>query len=178
MWKTLSLNPNYRISRDGRLYNIITHKELKGSLDKNGYRCFTTRKDGQNVTYKAHRLVAIEFIPNPNGLPEVNHIDGNKLNNHVTNLKWVTHEQNMEHWRLQQKFATKVDLPVVTRKSKLNRGKQPVVQYALNGDFIAEFSSYMDAERKTGIRSGNISLAARGKRHTAGNYVWRDKEVL
>jgi hypothetical protein len=178
MWKTLSLNPNYRISSDGRLYNVNTHKELKGHLDKNGYKCFTTRCDGKNVTYKAHRLVAIEFIPNPDSLPQVNHKDGNKLNNTVENLEWVTHQQNMEHWRLRQDFATQVNTPIAKRESKLNKGKQPVLQYTLNGEFIEEFSSYMDAERKTGIRSGNISLAARGKRHTAGGYIWRDKEIL
>lgn len=56
----------------------------------------------------------------------------------------------------------------------LNRGKCPVIQYSLKGQELAHFNSYMDAQRATGIRSGNISLCCQGKRHTAGGFIWRD----
>ena len=54
-------------------------------------------KDGKRSSYLVHRLVALAFIPNPNNKPEVNHIDGNSFNNHVSNLEWVTRSENIKH---------------------------------------------------------------------------------
>lgn len=80
------------ISLKNNMYRI-----LSPSISKKGYCyvCLKT-KDGSN-TYRVHRLVANAFISNPNNKPEVNHIDGNKLNNNVYNLEWVTHDENMKH---------------------------------------------------------------------------------
>ena len=66
------------------------------------------------------------------------------------------------------------EIKILEGDNKHNRGKCPVIQYDLKGNKIAEYTSYMDAQRKTGIRSGNISLCCRGKRHTAGSFIWRD----
>lgn len=63
-----------------------------------GYnRVCLTRKDGQKQSYLVHRLVAKKFIPNPHNLPQVNHKDGDKDNNSVDNLEWVTGQQNVKH---------------------------------------------------------------------------------
>lgn len=65
---------------------------------KKGYnRVSLTRRDGSKQSYLVHRLIAKKFIPNPDNLPQVNHIDGNKDNNCVSNLEWVTGKQNVEH---------------------------------------------------------------------------------
>ena len=175
MWKTLSLNPNYRISDDGRLYNIKTHRELQGYLDKDGYRCFTTRLDGRNVTYKAHRLVAMEYIPNPNNYPQVNHKNLNKSDNRVDNLEWVTHQQNIEHWRQQQEFATSVNLPIAYRESKLNKGKQVVCQYTLDGKEVARYPSMNKAKSATGISIVQIARCVHGEISHAGNYIFKQQ---
>jgi len=88
--------PNtYFISEDGELYNMVTSNILKGALDKDGYRRYTVNgPNGKSITVGAHRLVAMEFNPNPNNYPVVDHIDGVKLSNHYTNLEWVTIKEN------------------------------------------------------------------------------------
>lgn len=75
-------------------YRQLKEKILKGGITKDGYNVVTLRKDNIGKIYSIHRLVAETFIPNPNNLPEVNHKDENKVNNHVDNLEWCTHQYN------------------------------------------------------------------------------------
>lgn len=70
---------------------------VKPYINNKGYLCINLYKDSKVYKYQIHRLLAIIFIPNPNNLKEVNHIDGNPLNNDLTNLEWVTHKQNIQH---------------------------------------------------------------------------------
>lgn len=82
-------------------YTVTENGEVCGPLGR-PIRFFKTAKGymQQSIrgkTVRLHRAVATAFIPNPDNLPEVNHIDGNKLNNHVSNLEWTTHKRNMEH---------------------------------------------------------------------------------
>jgi hypothetical protein len=65
--------------------------------DANGYFRVSLSKSGVNKTHKVHRLVATAFIPNPDNLPCVNHIDGDKTNNKISNLEWCTHSENLKH---------------------------------------------------------------------------------
>lgn len=69
----------------------------KTCLSKNGYVYVTLKANGKNRNVTVHRIVAEAFIPNPNDLPEVNHIDGNKSNNSVWNLEWCSKSQNLKH---------------------------------------------------------------------------------
>lgn len=84
---------DYYIYDDGRCQNIITNNFLKGSI-VNGYHNYYLRKGKIQKNIGAHRLVALMFIENPNNLPIVHHRDGNKLNNKVENLMWVTSSEN------------------------------------------------------------------------------------
>ena len=77
--------------------NIIKEKILKKPLDKDGYIRYCLFKNGKRFSLKAYRLVAIEFIDNPQNKSQVNHIDGNKINNSVLNLEWVTPRENTIH---------------------------------------------------------------------------------
>ena len=70
---------------------------LKPSLGQWGYEQVTLRKEGNNKTVRVNRIIAQTFIPNPNNLPQVNHIDGNKTNNCVDNLEWCNASHNMKH---------------------------------------------------------------------------------
>lgn len=88
------------ISEDGQVFSTKTNRYLKTFLHKNGYFVFCTRLNGaagKSKSLKVHRLVAETYHPNLDSLPQVNHIDGNKLNNSVINLEWVTNQQNMAH---------------------------------------------------------------------------------
>ena len=99
MQKPIKNYENYLINEDGEVYNQNTKKILKGSIDENGYKYYRLSSNGRKKMFYCHRLVATAFIENPNELPVVNHIDGNKLNNNVKNLEWVTYSENTQHWK-------------------------------------------------------------------------------
>lgn len=92
MAKMLTLD-DYEITTDGQVINKKTSHILKGQLNAKGYLRVSISKKLMFV----HRLVAEKYIPNPDNLPQVNHKDGNKLNNSVENLEWVSNQQNRNH---------------------------------------------------------------------------------
>lgn len=96
MKKKIKNYEHYEIDEEGNVYNLLTGKKLQGSIGENGYKYYRLSKSNKKKMYYAHRLVAEAFIPNPNQYPVVNHIDGNKLNNSVTNLEWTTYSDNIE----------------------------------------------------------------------------------
>lgn len=89
----------YTISKDGkRVVNLISGNELKQHLNGSGYlQVYLTLEKGKGKWYRVHRLVAMMYVQNPNLYPDVNHKDGNKMNNHWKNLEWVTKSQNSKH---------------------------------------------------------------------------------
>lgn len=89
----------YVISNKGEVISLFTHKLLKPSIKnyKNGYAGYTLYKNDKHTQFLAHRLVAQNFIDNPECKPEVNHINGNKLDNSVENLEWCTRFENQQH---------------------------------------------------------------------------------
>lgn len=89
---------NYQIDEDGNIFNTSSQKFLKGSIGENGYKYYRLSKDGRKKMFYAHRLVAEHFLPNIENLPVVNHKDGDKLNNNVNNLEWVSYNDNAKHW--------------------------------------------------------------------------------
>ena len=92
----------YWASFDGNIHtknwrNTGKDAVLKPAKDKKGYLRVGLMKDGKLITEKVHRLIALTFIPNPDNLPQINHKDGNKLNNYIGNLEWCTAKHNMKH---------------------------------------------------------------------------------
>lgn len=98
-----------RRGTDGRL---LKKKEIKGGHYTNGYQFVCLRKNGNSKKFSVHRLVAEAFIPNPQNLPCVNHIDGNKQNNSVENLEWCTYSENLKH---------AIDIGLVESQCKIRR---------------------------------------------------------
>ena len=89
-------NSNCKISRNGNVFNP-KGVELKQQTNHKGYKTVHVNYFSGRKTCSVHRLVALAFIPNPENKPQVNHIDGDKTNNCVDNLEWVTQTENMRH---------------------------------------------------------------------------------
>lgn len=89
----LKIKGEYYISDKGNFYSTFSKRCIKPQKDHKGYYYVEIGRK----KYKVHRLVAKYFLPNPNNLPQVNHIDCDKSNNNVTNLEWVTNRENYEH---------------------------------------------------------------------------------
>lgn len=92
----------YAATRDGRIWSLNYHREhyigeLNGKIDKDGYRQIALRKDNKTKYFHVARLIALIFIPNPDNFPQINHIDGIKTNNVVSNLEWCTSSYNIKH---------------------------------------------------------------------------------
>lgn len=94
-WKQIEGYPHLLISTKGRIYTKTYDRLLKPYVTNRGYLNIGLNKDKVIKTTGVHRLVARAFIPNPDNLPCVDHIDGNKLNNKVENLQWISTSNNM-----------------------------------------------------------------------------------
>ena len=106
LFKSLKEDSDYLIYENGKLFSKKTNKWLKGKIDNVGYLTYAlaigdkrNEKTGKKLSKMcyAHRLVAEYFLDNPGNLPIVNHKDENKLNNHYSNLEWVTEKQNTQY---------------------------------------------------------------------------------
>lgn len=170
VWKDIvGLEGRYKVSNLGNVYSVKNNLIMKPYKSKRGYYTVNIPKENRKIKVcTIHRFVANAFIPNPENKREVNHIDGNKLNNRVENLEWVTPKENNNH-------ARRTGL----RKSD---GDIPVIQYDLEGNFIARYKSYSEASRVTGIKRCNIGNVAskRLTRHgkpfkTAGGFKWENE---
>lgn len=152
--------PDYEVSNLGRVCSFKGKypKILKPGKNRYGYLYVILYNGGKMIGKTIHRLVAEAFVPNPENKSEVNHIDEDKLNNVAENLEWVTRKENCNHG---------------TRNSRLAKSlSRTVIQYTIEGIFMAEYSSIHEAERVTGIFHTNICQVCRGKRKTAGGYLW------
>lgn len=147
----------------GGIKRLYKGKILSIIMNKSGYFTVFLYKDNSAKQRYTHQLVAQAFIPNPNNLLEVNHIDEDKSNNRVSNLEWCTREYNCN-------YGTRNE-----RKAKA-QGK-PVIMYDMNGNKLKEFDSMHDAERfldKPHAHS-NISMCCSGRYKSAYGYKWKYK---
>ena len=159
-WKTIENVTNYEVSDLGQIRNTKTNYILKGRLSKSGYLqvSLTDKETKKQKNYYIHRLVAIYFLENLDNKREVNHKDGNKLNNNVDNLEWVTPSENQKH---RQKILGK------TKTSQRKIGK-----FNKNHVLIEEYSSIVDAAKSFGKSRVNIDNALQGKQKTAYGFIW------
>lgn len=164
MWKTINTNSNYEISDNGDIKSLYTKRKMKLQTDKDGY-LYVKLYDKNLKKYKhcrVHRLVLENFDRMPiNEKEECHHIDGNRQNNNITNLQWVTRQENDSH--------------VIHTINNGSYTPCPVYQLDLNGNILAEYESMSDAAKQTGCSVSKISLVCNGKRHTHGGYIWQLK---
>lgn len=167
-WKRIK-DLEHEVSSNGRVR--IGERIFKQFVSNAGY----LRLGIKHVTYSVHRLVAEAFIPNPDNKRTVNHKNGNKLDNRVENLEWMTYSENKRH--AYDSGLQKKPNHMRGRYGKLANNKVAVGQYDLNGKFITEFFSSTEAERKTGVSAKHIPSVCTGKRKTAGGYIWKHIKV-
>jgi hypothetical protein len=157
IWKEVIVENNiFKISNKGRVKDKkdrVSYGSEKGGYKRVNSSCKTTK------TMLIHRLVAIAFIPNPENKPDINHIDGNKSNNDVSNLEWCTSSENIQH---------SIDILGTRLKS--------VCQYTKEGVFIKEFKSIKLASEKTKSNKNGISGTCKGIRKTSGGFIWKYKK--
>ena len=96
IWRQVDSFENYEVSNHGSIRNRKTARVLR-QHNRNGYKSVVLYSEGRWSRLSVHRLVAVAFIPNSNNLPQVNHIDGDKTNNHAENLEWCTGFENQQH---------------------------------------------------------------------------------
>lgn len=182
IWKDIpGYEGYYQVSNFGRIKHCaISSKPGTGNYareerlihpNKNnlGYYLASLYKGGKRKFMLVHRAVAMAFIPNPRGLPHVNHIDSNPTNNNVLNLEWCTPSQNAKH-----SYDTN------NRRAKMNwkaggqnhSAKAVCMLDKTNGNIVKTFECIMDAEREMGILNTSIVHCLKGKYKTAGGYKW------
>ena len=161
------------------MYSLRSEKYLKPNTSKSGYLSVELfDENGKSKRLLIHRLVAMAYIPNPENLPQVNHIDENPLNNAVSNLEWCTAKYNMNYGNGAKTRHSKIDYTTESRKTtaRINGTKQSktVLQYSRNGEFIARYNSAAEASRKTGANHSHIIECCNGKRYkTVNNFIWK-----
>lgn len=174
-WKQIA-GFNYCVSNIGQVFSMHTNKILKSNVSKNGYVYVVLSNNGKLTTKKIHRLVAEAFISNPNNLPQVNHIDGDKSNNVVTNLEWVTAKENAEHfWRNldnEEHQKHRIDGQQKAKAYRKTNAKK-VIRLADN----KIYNSIHEAAVENGTSISLIFKVCKGKRHTTAGYSWSYIEV-
>lgn len=177
-------------------------KLLKPRIDKKGYlRLDFVNKDGKRSMVGVHRVVALTFIPNPYNKPFVDHIDGDKQNNSIDNLRWCTMMENThnpvtyerykismqslkgrhlsdEHKRKLSEVRKGTHPSLETRMLQSKRrteSAKPILQLSPNGEVIREWRSVLLASEKLGIDKSAIYKCIAGKLHKTGGYKWKFK---
>lgn len=155
----------YQVSNLGRVKSLprrgtySTPHILTPSEDKSGYLLIGLVKNSIRKTKRIHRLVAEAFIDNPDKLAEINHIDENKHNNHVSNLEWCTHQYNINYG------------------SRTEKTQKPVMQFNKAGVLLATYKGLNEIKKALKIKNiSNISDVCKGKRKSAYGYVWKFRE--
>ncbi len=165
IWKPIPINELlgvYEVSNLGRVKRLGGYSKTGKKIDdrvvsltsnKDGYKHLTAHTNKKTYNYGVHRLVAMAFIPNIHNKPQVNHIDGNRENNNVSNLEWCTQRENLD--------------------DAIRRGNYGVaVEQRKDGVLIASYNTVSAASKATGVCRVSIHKVINGARKSAGGFEW------
>lgn len=169
IWKEVAeFEGQYSISSLGRVLSLKSNKIMKQS-ETRGYMTvgFSLGQRGKVKRFSIHRLVALAFIENPHSKPQVNHIDGNKKNNDVSNLEWSTAKENIGH-----AFENNLrDLDILRKNGKSNSIKIKMIDKE-SGDIVTVWDSISHASRELGFDKGAIHKVVIGVKKSYKGYLW------
>lgn len=152
VWLIIKDFPDYEISNEGRIRNLKTGRIMKTSLNTRGYENVCLRKNKTQYMKRVHRLVADTFYDGDHELYDVNHIDGDKTNNHIRNLEFCTRSENIIH-----AFNTGLRRPP----------RQVKIRVLETGEI---YDSIRECARVLGINQSDICACFRGRQHSCGGY--------
>ncbi len=151
---------DYVVYEDGRIWSNYSKRYLAHSIVRGNYHQVTLFINKTPVRFKVHRLVAMCFIPNPNNYPHINHIDGNKNNNHVSNLEWCTSYYNNKH----------------ARDNGLNNVKESNSRRWENDDFRRRVSNKISkTQKEKEVMKGERNPSFRYRIYLDGNVISRQE---
>jgi hypothetical protein len=169
-WKDFPLNDNYMVSTHGRVLSkkrpgteggiLSPVKTEKGYLNY-GITIPRKNKSYQPKNYREHYMVLVTWDRMPKEGEECNHLDGNKLNNHISNLEWCSRIENMKH---------AIETGIMAKRKLYKRKIQQVTEH---GKVIATFDSIIEASLKTGNLNTSINNALTGFSKSCGGFIWR-----
>lgn len=172
----------YIITSYGRVYSVVRRDkycrlsgggEIKQALTPTGYHFVSLYKNGKGVQEYVHQLVARAFIPNPDNKNCVDHIDYNKSNNNVENLRWVTHKENMNNTITKMRMNNE-SVKYISQEGSDNPFSRKIAAYTLDGEFVGEYGSGGEACRKLGLpKNTDVGRVARGERPQTHGYVFK-----
>lgn len=166
IWKdVLGYEGLYKVSNYGEVYSEYLKRNLKQYDRGNGYLSVMFTKDGKHINRTVHSVVAETFLGKPQKGLEIDHIDGDKTNNSIQNLRYITHSKNMNN-------------PISKRKREnaiIEKQGVAVVVYR-GGIKIGEYKCLMDAARELKVECTNISRILRNKLKSTGGYTFRKRE--
>ena len=147
----------YSVDTEGNVWSSLNKekelKKLKPMRNSVGYhQVYLSQNYGKPKWFRIHRLVAIAFIPNPENKPCVDHINGDKSDNRVSNLRWVTHKENHNQ----------------------GRKRKAILQFDLKGNLIKEWDSCYNVHDELGYNASYISNCA-SKNKVAHKFIWKYK---
>lgn len=165
-WKPINGFPKYQVSNQGRIKNIESGRIFTGTKDAFGYiHVRLINPQGKYTLRKIHRLVAEAFLPNPEHKPIIDHLDGNKTNNTLENLRWVTYSENTVAYNKKREEANP--------ENKQNQKSRKIAQYTLDGKLVATFNKMSEITKATGISKYGVYCTCYGKLRSNGGFMWR-----
>lgn len=159
----------YAVSDLGRVKSLKYGKEriMKPKKQRNGYLVVNLYRNGQRKMLKVHRLVAEAFIPNPEGLPEINHIDEDKTNNCASNIEWASRSYNINYGsRTKKASAAMTNHPALSKAVEASK-------YSDFRTIELRFVSTAEAGRN-GYDQRNVSACCRKCFHREGNNKYKN----